>query len=450
MIPRTAPGYRPEHAHLVARRGTGAAAMSAATLDEVYRWGGARAAKGPRVDVDLHRPVGRDGRELGEPAWLSVVESHAVIRSRGRQIRLRANGLDRDDVARLSGIDRLDCSRVVVDEWLARVLAQVSACGVVVNAPHVAAARDRVGEQLLAAWRRRPPAPDPLAVCAASVRQRRAALGEHGRRRGRLIRPSQATVSVVLATRRPERLRHALSQVASQTHDRLELVLGLHGGGFDRTRVDRLVAATLPHVHCEVVAVPDHVRFGAVLARATLAASGRLVAKFDDDDWYGPDHVADLVLARAYSGADVVGKSFEYINFPSLDITVQRPVHVAEAYSPFVAGGTLLLAADALAAVGGWRPVRRGVDRALLTAVRDAGGSVYATHGLGYLYVRHGDGHTWQIDIRRLLDGVSRRWSEVPSELGVGAQGQPPLGSAVEVDLRQRDGERLLPLRQGF
>lgn len=370
-----------------------------------------------------------------------------MIGSPGQQIRLGARGLDSEDVARLSGVDRLDCSRVVVDEWLARVLAQVSACGVVVSAPHVAAASGGVGEPLLAAWRCRPPAPDPLAVSAASVRQRRAAIGEHGRLGGRLVPPSRESVSVVLATRRPELLPHALAQVASQTHRRLELVLGLHGDGFDRPRVDRLVAEALPHIHCEVVVAPARVRFGAVLARATRAASGRLVAKFDDDDRYGPDHVADLVLARRYSGADVVGKSFEYIHFPDLDVTVQRPIHPAEAYTRFVAGGTLLVAADDLAAVGGWRPVRRGVDRALLDAVRAAGGSAYAMTGLGYVYVRHGDGHTWRVDTQRLLDGVSRSWRGVPTELGVGARAVPTRSSAVEVDLRQRGGERLLPVR---
>ena len=36
----------------------------------------------------------------------------------------------------------------------------------------------------------------------------------------------------------------------------------------------------------------------------------------------------------------------------------------------------------------------KSVDRALLDRVLGAGGLVYRTHGLGYVYVRHGAGHT--------------------------------------------------------
>ena len=47
---------------------------------------------------------------------------------------------------------------------------------------------------------------------------------------------------------------------------------------------------------------------GAVLAAATAAAAGPLLAKMDDDDVYGAEHLWDLVLAHEYSGAALVGK----------------------------------------------------------------------------------------------------------------------------------------------
>ena len=39
------------------------------------------------------------------------------------------------------------------------------------------------------------------------------------------------------------------------------------------------------------------VLFGDVLRAATDAAAGDVVVKMDDDDWYGPDVVADLLAA---------------------------------------------------------------------------------------------------------------------------------------------------------
>ena len=60
--------------------------------------------------------------------------------------------------------------------------------------------------------------------------------------------------------------------------------------------------------------------------------------------------------------------------------------------------------------VGGFRSVRKYVDAQLLAAVERAGGSVYRTHGLGYVLRRNPSGHTWQVDADYLLD-PSRVWS---------------------------------------
>ena len=123
----------------------------------------------------------------------------------------------------------------------------------------------------------------------------------------------------------------------------------------------------------------------------------------DDDDWYGPDFVADLLLARAYSGAELVGMPSEYHYLAPKDVTVRRG-HRAELYAHFVAGGTMLIERGLLREVGSFRPVRSYVDAQLLAAVTRAGAAIYRTHGLGYLLRRNAVGHTWQVDMDYLLD----------------------------------------------
>ncbi len=123
----------------------------------------------------------------------------------------------------------------------------------------------------------------------------------------------------------------------------------------------------------------------------------------DDDDWYSPDAVADLLRARAYSGADLVGMPPEFHYLEERDLTVRRG-HPSELYATFVAGGTMMVDRLMLREVGGFRPVRKYVDAQLLAAVRAAGGAIYRTHGLGYLLRRTSSGHTWQVDLDYLLD----------------------------------------------
>ena len=137
--------------------------------------------------------------------------------------------------------------------------------------------------------------------------------------------------------------------------------------------------------------------FGDVLADAVAAADGDLVLKMDDDDWYGPEFVADLLLARAYSGAEMVGTPAEMHYLVERDVTVRRG-HRSELYAPFVAGGTMLVERGLLREVGSFRSVRRFVDAQLIAAIQRAGAATYRTHGLGYLLRRNASGHTWQVD----------------------------------------------------
>ena len=82
--------------------------------------------------------------------------------------------------------------------------------------------------------------------------------------------------------------------------------------------------------------------FGNVLDDGARRASGDVLLKMDDDDWYGPDFVTDLLLARGYSGADLVGCPPEFLFVEPLWVTVRRR-DATERYTSVVAGGTMMV-----------------------------------------------------------------------------------------------------------
>jgi hypothetical protein len=127
-----------------------------------------------------------------------------------------------------------------------------------------------------------------------------------------------------------------------------------------------------------------------------------VLLKMDDDDWYGPDFVADLLRARTYSGARVVGCATEYVYLSDRDLTIRQGIP-AEKYTNFVAGGTLMIDLDLYRDVGGFRSVRKYVDAQLLAGVRAVGAAIYRTHGLGYVLRRNPVGHTWTLDADSLI-----------------------------------------------
>jgi hypothetical protein len=270
----------------------------------------------------------------------------------------------------------------------------------------------------------------PLQREVRSVRQRRAALRLHSRRFG--TGEPGPTVSAVLATRRPQHLPAALRSILAQTYPSLEIVLCLHGIELPHECETLLAAAGRPY---EVVAVPGVETLGTALGIASARASGGLLTKFDDDDTYGPDHVWDLVLARHYSGATLVGKGAEFVYLEDADLTIRRWLGIPESDDAIVAGGTMLLGKDDLEQVGGWPPVPRSVDRGLMDRIHRAGAATYKTHPLGYVYHRRAGGHTWNPGQEYFLRDIRQRWDGLislpefgtaPPEATVGAAPATP------------------------
>ena len=267
---------------------------------------------------------------------------------------------------------------------------------------------------------------------AASIRMRRAALRAHSFRsrclqmcRGLIEDPPQwPAVSILLATGRPSLLPWAIANVARQNYPRLELVLALHGEGFHEAE-SALLGLGMP---VKTLRIGERRPLGAVLNAAAAVADGVLLTKMDDDDVYGADHIWDLVLAREYSGADLVGKSMRTVYLRGRDCTLQRAGVRAETFSPTVAGGTILIGRQDLEHCGGWRRAPRKVDLALIEDVRRAGGAVYRTHGAGFMLVRHGHGHTRDADDEVFLpdaDSVHVGWQ--PMLADVDCPDQPPV-----------------------
>lgn len=229
-----------------------------------------------------------------------------------------------------------------------------------------------------------------------SVRLRRQAL------RGRAGRAA-TPVSVVLCSRRPHLVAGALAQIGRQRGVDLEVVVALHGGG-------RLATDGLPYP-VQVIEVDAGSSFGEALNAAAARATGDVILKWDDDDWYGSEHVADLLMARAYSGAEVVGTTAEFFYLEPLQLTIRRTDYRSEVWTDHVAGGTIMIDRAVFREVGGFQPLPRSVDAHLLRAVLAAGGRVYRTHGLGYLLRRATAAeHTWQLPLAHFLRVATNQW----------------------------------------
>lgn len=208
-------------------------------------------------------------------------------------------------------------------------------------------------------------------------------------------------VSAIVATNRPEQLEHILHQINLQSYQPVEPVFVLHGDGFG-DEATRLITARCPGALS--IRIDESRSLGEALNAGVELAGGDLVTKMDDDDWYGVEHVWDLVHAMEYSGAELVGKAAEWVYLAELDLTMRRFATGAESDSATLAGGTMMMRRSDILSVGGFRRARRHVDLGLIEDVKRFGGRTYRTHGSGYLLNRRSTGHTWDIGVDYFLE----------------------------------------------
>ncbi|MFI6319937.1 glycosyltransferase [Nonomuraea sp. NPDC050556] len=371
----------------------------------------------PPVDERLVNPQGFVTTPSRGVAMLTEVSGRWTVVLDGEPLIAFAasGGVTDADVARLRQV------RGVEIDWrhahsgplaAVRVLAGLAAAGVPLVADSVPRWAGALGDPLAALLTTPVDLADDLRREEHSVRLRRQALRTHGvaARWEQLGAPAPAPplVSVLLATRRTDMVGFALDQIARQRDAQLEVILALHGVPQGHPDVEKAVAAFDGHL--TVVEAKAESIFGEVLNEAASRASGSFLLKMDDDDWYGPDFLSDLLLAHSYSGAQVVGTVPEFVYLSSIDVTVHRK-QITEQITSFVASGTILVERSAFQAVGGFRPLRRSVDTQFQEALQAAGGQIYRTHGLGYI-LRRGPAanHTWQEPIGTFLQRNRQQW----------------------------------------
>ncbi len=376
----------------------------------------------PPVDEITVNPIGFT-RFPTEPIGLLTAAGGEVevLRASGGTVRLPRSGTVADiDVMRLRPLAGVRLSPSLLDapdpNAVRRTIVSLAAAGIPLTLESGSPGWQAVIEPPLLELIRaagEPSPPDPITREVHSIRLRRWALHNYSasgfwRRVARAAGFPVASpqVSVVLPTRRPERLPSALRQIGRQRGVDLEVIVALHG--HDRTDPDVVAALAAAEQPVRTIEIDARRAFDDVLNIAVAQSSGTYIARMDDDDWYGPEHLSDLVLAHLYSGAELTGCLAEFVYLEEIDTTVRRR-HETEVYplaaenDPLVGGGALLVPRYILESVGGFKAVPLE-DLQLGHSITAAGGRVYRHHGLNYLYCRRDPrDHLWKADYDKLL-----------------------------------------------
>lgn len=229
--------------------------------------------------------------------------------------------------------------------------------------------------------------------------------------------PALPTVAGVVLSMRPERIPDAVRGFAAQTYPRKELVIGCHRFSADEIAevVDEL-AETLP---IGVIEFEGSYSLGRCLNAAIDTTSSSLIAKIDDDDFYGPNYIEDAVQANRYAGARLVGKGATFTYLESRGETLLRRPRIADRFYDGSPSGASLVFERSL-----WDRVpfphrTLGEDVAFVDGAKLLGIRPYATSPYEFVYYRGVTGNTWEAVDEVFLEGAVPAWQGYQPEMAV-------------------------------
>ncbi|NLV88496.1 MAG: glycosyltransferase, partial [Tissierellia bacterium] len=150
-------------------------------------------------------------------------------------------------------------------------------------------------------------------------------------------------VSIITCTKRPNSLKNIISNYLSQTYPVKELIIIINKDSID---LELWKEVLKKHKDIMVYKLSEKKSLGECLNFAIEMSNHPYISKFDDDDYYGPNYLLDMMNGFKYTEADVIGKYSTYAYLESSKSLVIRYPNVEHQYATFVAGSTLTIRKD--------------------------------------------------------------------------------------------------------
>lgn len=213
---------------------------------------------------------------------------------------------------------------------------------------------------------------------------------------------SSTGITVVTCTKRPGAIHNIFENYKRQRLRKKELIIILHNDSMDKNKWKEVAHR---YFNVKILQISESKTLGECLNIGAKHATYELVAKFDDDDYYGPRYLAEAVKAFRKAKADVVGKATSYVYFEKDKILTLRNPGKENCYVWHVDGPSIIFRKSVLKKVK-FRHVSLGEDYWFCKDCIAHGIKIYSISRFQHVYMRHANAkeHTWSIENKKLKE----------------------------------------------
>lgn len=222
-------------------------------------------------------------------------------------------------------------------------------------------------------------------------------------------------ISVLISTKRKEFIPGFIKQINNQHNVDLQIVLITHG--FQLTRKEVKELRKMSKYHLDIVFCDETISFGHCLNQGMKSVKHEYVIKMDDDDYYFPYFIIDILIGLKYSQEKLVGKYGFFFYLEQTNLTGYRRTHKQYQHVSEIKGNTLLCESQTMRKYG-YEDISRHVDSDFIKRIKEDGGKIYCIHPYDMCVFRAADkeGHTYQVDDSRFLRDATMLYKGKPNK----------------------------------
>lgn len=208
-------------------------------------------------------------------------------------------------------------------------------------------------------------------------------------------------VSILTCTNKLQYMNNIFNNYENQNHPKKELIIILND---NKLNINYWKSKANIHHNVTIYQLDEKVTLGECLNFAIKKAKFEIIAKFDDDDYYGINYLSHSLKAFEYTDASILGKYTTFVYFENLKTLAIRNLNRDQRYTYRVEGPTLIIKKNVFKKVK-FRDLNLGEDVQFCEDCIKKGFSIFSTDIFDFVYIRHktASNHTWSIDDDSLL-----------------------------------------------
>ncbi|MTI48990.1 MAG: glycosyltransferase [Firmicutes bacterium] len=208
-------------------------------------------------------------------------------------------------------------------------------------------------------------------------------------------------VSIITSTIREENMENVFKNFNSQNYSKKELIVILNNNSMD---IEKWRNKASIYKNIKIYRIDEKESLGKCLNFGIEKSKFNYVSKFDDDNYYAPNFLTDLMNAFKYTKADIVGKLSYYVYFEGSKTLAIRCVKKENRYIDFLSGSALIINKKVFNKVK-FSNETIGEDTKFLKDCIKNNFKLYSADRFNYVCIRKptAKNHTWKVPEKTML-----------------------------------------------